>query len=63
MKWNSESFSIFPFNLEVRSSCIYLYKSFSEEKGSDLRKAYRARIFEESFSDFLFFAHIPVCLI
>ena len=63
MKWNNESSSIFPLKLEVWTSSLNLNKSLWNKKGSDLWEADRTRIFEESFSDFLFFAHLSVCLI
>lgn len=63
MKWNNESSSIFSLKFEVRSSSLNLNKSLWNKKGSDLWEANGTRIFEESFSDFLFFAHLSACLI
>lgn len=63
MKGDSEGSSIFSLNLEVRASSLDLNKSLWNKKGSNLCEADRTRIFEEIFSNFLFFAHLSVCLI
>lgn len=63
MKRDNESSSIFPLDLEVRASSLDLNKSLWNKKGSNLWEADRTRIFEESFSDFLFFTHLSAGLI
>lgn len=63
MKGDGEGSSIFSLNLEVRASSLDLNKSLWNKKGSNLWEANRTRIFEEIFSDFLFFAHLSACLI
>lgn len=63
MKRDNESSSIFPLDLEVRASSLDLNKSLWNKKGSNLCEADRTRIFEEIFSNFLFFAHLSACLI
>ena len=63
MKGDSEGSSIFSLNLEVRASSLDLNKSLWNKKGSNLWEANRTRIFEEIFSDFLFFAHLSAGLI